>query len=110
VGPVPLGEALVALRLGLEQGQAGVSCGTAEGVGGEAVAVEEGAVAAAIAADEALKQRLAGQGHPHRQEAAGEPLGERHQVGLQAGLGAGEQGAAAAETHHHLIGNQQGPR
>ena len=110
VGLMPGGETLVALRCGLEQGQAGIGGGAAEGVGREAVAVEEGAGVAGIAVDEALKQPFAGQGHPHRQEATGEALGEGHQVGLQAGPGAGEQGAAAAEAHHHLIGNQQGPR
>ena len=99
-------ELLIALRVVLQQIEAGQSRGTAQRIGGEAVAVEEG-VGRGVA-DEAPVEPFAGHRHPHGQEAAGEPLGEGHQIGLNPGPLAGEQGTGAAEAGHHLIGDQQG--
>ena len=108
VGPVPRLHPPVPLREPLQKIEAGQGCSATEGIGGEAVAVIQGA--GGIRIHEALEERLAGQGHPHGQEAAGETLGKGHQVGLNAGAPTGKQLAGAAETGEHLIGDQQGSR
>ncbi|KAG0747662.1 hypothetical protein G6F24_015516 [Rhizopus arrhizus] len=74
-------------------------------VAGVAVRMQERTLARVI--KEGVVQRLCRQHRGQRQEAAGQALGQAHQVRHHPGLFAGEQRAGAAEARGDLIGNHE---
>ena len=67
----------------------------AELVAGKAVAVEEG-LELVVFAEEGIEDGLRGQRGGHRQVAAGQPFGQRHEIRLHALVVAGEEGEQRA--------------
>ncbi len=88
----------------VEDGQRRQRRGATERVAGVAVRVQEGALARIV--QEGLVHRARGQHRRHRQEAAGQALGQAEEIRRDGGLLAGEQGARAAEANGDLICDQ----
>ncbi len=80
--------------------------GAGERVAGVRVAVEE-ALELVEGAEEALVHALARQRRGEREVAAGDALGERHEVGRDALLLAGEHRARPSEARGHLVADQE---
>ena len=93
---MPRFESLEISGISLQKIQARVGGSASQRVGGEAVTVPKRE--AWVIPDEGFEHRLTGHGHPHRQAAAGESLGQGHQVRADPGPSAGEPIATSSEA------------
>ena len=90
----------------MKQVEAGKGGSAGERVAGKGMAVEK-CLQLAVFTEKGIVDLLGGHGCCQRQIAAGDPLGERHDVRGHPFMVAGEHPPGAAETDGNLIGNQQ---